>query len=116
MKSLESQAKETEATIEILFESLSKTLSHYSKVNKHRHLHLVGLNDHHTKYQSPQEHIEGLRSILKGLKRDYNDIKKYLNQEFSQLNSIYGNMDAEQDLIDDAEISYNEVMKELLTI
>jgi DNA-binding ferritin-like protein len=112
MESLREKCNKVEEKIHSVQITICLTMNDYRRVNEHRRRHLQGEQDEHTKYQTLESHIKGLEDILKRLMNEKREASKIADELIDEADTLYMEMDAEQDLIDDAEISFQEVMLE----
>lgn len=106
MKLLEKQCDD-------LQDIIAELASDIKRVNKHRHFHMRGGLDHHTKYQSVKEHIEGLSHIIRNRINDMNESQIELDNCYDRLQTLYMYADADADLEADAKLSFKLFLQEV---
>ena len=96
-----------------LSDCISEMMKDYKRINLHRHQHMLGMIDNHTKHRSVESHIEALGNIMKMILKDVKEFRDDFIRTDNKLQTAYMYQDADEDIRIDAEISYRETMIEL---
>ena len=105
--------KELEERMDNLLDCIFEMIKDYKRINLHRHQHMKGMTDNHTKYKSIESHIEALGNIMKRILKDIKEFRANFIETNYKLQNAYMYQDADEDIRIDAEISYKETMEEL---